>query len=197
MTDRPPSRSRKRPASLTSCRSRGTRRCAGSTRGRCCSTGKLVALSSVFGTYADKREMQATAPTEPFHDHSGPEDIWVDYVSDLGDGFDATYTLAYLLAQPKLDVTVHDGQDTVPTPAGRCSCWAATRSTRRRRPAPTRSGPKVRTTRRCRTPTTRLRCSRSRATTTGTTGSPRSCGSSARAAGSAAGRPSSAAATSR
>ena len=77
-----------------------------------------MAISSVFGTYADKREAQATAATEPFHDHSGPEETWVDYVSDLGDGFNATYTLAYLLAQPKLDVTVHDGQDTVPTTRG-------------------------------------------------------------------------------
>ena len=29
--------------------------------------------------------------------------MWVDYVSDLGDGFNSTYTVAYLLAQPELE----------------------------------------------------------------------------------------------
>jgi hypothetical protein len=118
MTDRPPSRARKRPTSLDDLpfpRHQAVRWFDPRTL---LLTGKLVALSSIFGTYADKRETQATAATEPFHDHSGPDDTWVDYVSDLGDGFNATYTLAYLLAQPKLDVTVHDGQDTVPTTRG-------------------------------------------------------------------------------
>jgi Calcineurin-like phosphoesterase len=30
--------------------------------------------------------------------------VWFDYVSDLGDGFDATYAIAYLLAQPQLQM---------------------------------------------------------------------------------------------
>jgi hypothetical protein len=118
MSDRPPSRARKRPESLDDLpfpRHPAVRWFDPRTL---LLTGKLVAISSVFGTYADKREAQAAAATEPFHDHSGPDDTWIDYVSDLGDGFNATYTLAYLLAQPKLDVTVHDGQDTVPTTRG-------------------------------------------------------------------------------
>jgi hypothetical protein len=31
-------------------------------------------------------------------------DVWIDYVADLGDGFDATYAIAHLLAQPYLEV---------------------------------------------------------------------------------------------
>src|SRR4029078_12946546 len=46
----------------------------------------------------------ATARTPKFHDHSDGKEMWVDYVSDIGDGFDAPYSLAYLLAQQKLDV---------------------------------------------------------------------------------------------
>ena len=59
-----------------------------------------MALSAVFGTYADKREVQATAALPKYHDHSGGNELWLDYVSDLGDGFDATYSVAYLLASP-------------------------------------------------------------------------------------------------
>ena len=54
----------------------------------------------------------------PYHDHSGGNELWLDYVSDLGDGFDATYSVAYLLGQPKLDVRMPAGTDTVPTPRG-------------------------------------------------------------------------------
>jgi hypothetical protein len=81
-------------------------------------TSKAVVLSEIFGAYADKREVQATAATPPFHDHSDGHEMWLDYVSDLGDGFDATYSVAYLLAQPKLDVPPPGGGETVPTTRG-------------------------------------------------------------------------------
>jgi hypothetical protein len=62
-----------------------------------------VALSAAFGAYADKRELQAV-----FHatvpDLSPRAELWFDYVSDVGDSFDATYTVAWLLAQEQLDV---------------------------------------------------------------------------------------------
>ncbi|MGG7380883.1 hypothetical protein ACQ7B2_19805, partial [Escherichia coli] len=32
------------------------------------------------------------------------EELWLDYVADVGDGFDATYSIAYLLAQPSLNL---------------------------------------------------------------------------------------------
>jgi hypothetical protein len=43
--------------------------------------------------------------------------LWVDFVADLGDGFEATYAMAYLLAQSSLDVL--DVQGTQQTTCGR------------------------------------------------------------------------------
>lgn len=65
-------------------------------------------LGTVFGQYSDRRETQAAlddtgtqAPTCT-HDYSNKDELWIDYVADLGDGWDSTYTIAWLLAQPKL-----------------------------------------------------------------------------------------------
>lgn len=113
-----PSRPRRRPASLAELPFPRRQAVRWFSPGMLLETAKLVALSSVFGSYADKREVQATAATAPFHDHSAGEETWVDYVSDLGDGFDATYSVAYLLAQPKLDLPGDGGVDAVPTSRG-------------------------------------------------------------------------------
>ncbi|WP_246614007.1 metallophosphoesterase [Paractinoplanes bogorensis] len=78
------------------------------------STGLRTLLAILFGAYLDKRELQ-NALDGGWFDHSQTEDgeLWLDYVADLGDGFDATYSVAYLLAQPDLDLG--DG----PLPRGR------------------------------------------------------------------------------
>jgi hypothetical protein len=90
-------------------------------------TGARVALSAQFGAYLDKRELQSALPA-PELDHSGGEEMWLDYVADVGDGFDATYSVAYLLAQPDLSVDGHTlpqgealvfgGDQVYPTPSG-------------------------------------------------------------------------------
>lgn len=67
------------------------------------STGLRVLLSGIFGTYADKREFQEGRPTSACDLSAGAE-LWFDYVSDLGDGFNPTYALATLLAEEKLDL---------------------------------------------------------------------------------------------
>src|SRR3977135_4565146 len=98
--------------------------------GQLAQTGLRAVLSSTFGSYADKREVQAAlvhgsfeAQTEPLPqtddganeritpiptpdgDYTTSEgDFWVDFVADLGDGFDATHTIARLLAAPALSV---------------------------------------------------------------------------------------------
>ena len=90
--------------------------------------GVRTLVSSVFGQYADQRLMQAV--TDPCGDQElclrydyskgdGAADAqpaqnrialdeagayWIDYVADVGDGFEPTYTMAYLLAQEGLDV---------------------------------------------------------------------------------------------
>jgi hypothetical protein len=75
-------------------------------------TALRVVLAELFGAYLDKRELQSALPGPIFDERptdpdGRPDDVgevWLDYVADLGDGFDATYTIAYLLAQRRLDV---------------------------------------------------------------------------------------------
>ena len=86
--------------------------------------GVRTIVSSVFGQYADQRLMQAvTDPADDeelvarydYRDPNAGEPhkclacdetgaCWIDYIADIGDGFEATYTMAYLLAQDSLDV---------------------------------------------------------------------------------------------
>ncbi len=75
------------------------------------STGVKTLVSGTFGAYADKREVQAAlAPRCQHWDHLADHpEVWVDYLSDTGDGFDATFTMFDLLRQARL---------TVPGPAG-------------------------------------------------------------------------------
>ena len=77
-------------------------------------TGLRTLGAIFFGAYLDKRELQNSLDGHWF-DHSGTEDgeIWLDYVADLGDGFHSTYSVAYLLAQPELEL------DGVGLPRGR------------------------------------------------------------------------------
>ncbi|HWO10260.1 MAG TPA: hypothetical protein VNN80_12290, partial [Polyangiaceae bacterium] len=70
-------------------------------------------LADMFGAYTDRRELQAalyprtaelafdySAPPEP--GAAPPEELWLDYVADIGDGFNATYAIASLLARESL-----------------------------------------------------------------------------------------------
>src|SRR5918911_1921835 len=74
-------------------------------------TAVKVVLSSLFADYADRREVQAALPATTVTivpDADGG--LWFDYVADLGDGFDPTYTVACLLAQPHLDIAPPKGR---------------------------------------------------------------------------------------
>jgi hypothetical protein len=71
-------------------------------------TAVRVLLSGMFSSYADSRELQAREPAE-VPDRSGHEDLWLDYVADLGDGWNSTYTIARLLATEELEIE-RDGQ---------------------------------------------------------------------------------------
>ncbi|MFZ2116351.1 MAG: hypothetical protein WAU83_07450 [Pseudonocardiaceae bacterium] len=64
-------------------------------------TAVRVLLSGMFSSYADNRESQEREPaTVP--DRSGEADLWLDYVADVGDGWNSTYTVARLLATEEL-----------------------------------------------------------------------------------------------
>jgi hypothetical protein len=94
-------------------------------------TGLRAVLSAVFGSYTDRRELQAglselERPSKGelnqvdfdglVYDYTQHPDaeagFWIDYVADLGDGFASTYTVAWLLAQPGLPLPAKVG-DTV------------------------------------------------------------------------------------
>ena len=62
-------------------------------------TGARAVLASIFGSYSDKRELQAVLPGTVYR-HDDGDELWFDFVADLGDGFDATYSVASLLAAP-------------------------------------------------------------------------------------------------
>lgn len=81
-----------------------------------------VAISSVFGEFADRREAMAAArevdpqALDPAYDYrgGGNPDFWFDFIADCGDGWNPTYAIARLLAQSPL--TLEDG--TGPLPRG-------------------------------------------------------------------------------
>jgi hypothetical protein len=92
-------------------------------------TGVRVAFAAQFGAYLDKRELQNAFPTKVHDDHVDDGELWLDYIADLGDGFNATYTMAYLLAQDEVEaggeklprgrVLVLGGDSVYPTASGK------------------------------------------------------------------------------
>jgi hypothetical protein len=67
-------------------------------------TGLRTLLALLFGAYLDKRELQNALSGDWFEQPGRDGELWLDYVSDLGDGFHATYSVAYLLALPQLEL---------------------------------------------------------------------------------------------
>ncbi|MBB4766920.1 metallophosphoesterase [Amorphoplanes digitatis] len=68
------------------------------------STGLRTLMAILFGAYLDKRELQNALSADSFAHPGIDGELWFDYVADLGDGFHATYSVAYLLAQPRLEI---------------------------------------------------------------------------------------------
>ncbi|MCW2776658.1 MAG: hypothetical protein JWN17_383, partial [Frankiales bacterium] len=86
------------------------------------SAGEAV-VSGLLGAYNDKREQMGSVPAAGYLDLSvlpvGTDALWVDYVSDTGDGFDATYAVAALLGRPELELSTRDGGTVHRTERGR------------------------------------------------------------------------------
>ncbi len=72
-------------------------------------SGVEVIVSGTFGKFADKRELQRE-PQDGLDYSDADGDLWVDYLSDTGDGWEATYTMAWLLTRPALEA----GGETLP-----------------------------------------------------------------------------------
>jgi hypothetical protein len=73
-----------------------------------------VVTSAMFGQYADRRLIVAALDTVSEAEHvkrareaklapDGDQAVWIDFVADLGDGFDSTYAVASLLARKELE----------------------------------------------------------------------------------------------
>jgi hypothetical protein len=79
-------------------------------------TGMRAAISATIGKQADRRLLDAlAAPTVEPSDFSVDEagrprqEFWLDYVSDLGDGWDPTYAVAHTVARPTLTLRDETG----------------------------------------------------------------------------------------
>jgi hypothetical protein len=68
-------------------------------------SGLKVGVTSVFGSFLDKRELQSSRARTVDDVHRGEDQLWIDYVADTGDGFEATATVAYHVGQPSLAVS--------------------------------------------------------------------------------------------
>ncbi|THV40091.1 metallophosphoesterase [Glycomyces buryatensis] len=65
-------------------------------------TAARLGLARLLGGYLDKREIFGSRPQEVF-EHDTADELWLDYVADIGDGFNATYSVAYMMAQHEVE----------------------------------------------------------------------------------------------
>lgn len=80
-----------------------------------------VFISTVFGRHADRRLIEALTDAgdlkeKLYYDFSGDGSkkvLWLDYIADVGDGFDSTYTMAYYLSRPELAVAAAENNQNV------------------------------------------------------------------------------------
>jgi hypothetical protein len=79
-------------------------------------TGLHAAISATIGKQADRRLLDALAapkvePSDFSVDEKGRprQELWLDYVSDLGDGWDSTYAVASTVARPMLTLREEAG----------------------------------------------------------------------------------------
>jgi hypothetical protein len=73
--------------------------------------GLEVALSGLFASFADKREVEAGLAAKRTYvgDRDADGALWFDYAADVGEGFDSTYTVARLLGAPSLALETEAG----------------------------------------------------------------------------------------
>ncbi len=85
-------------------------------------TGVELVVSTILGQHLDRRLSESVAldadHEAAFYDFSErpEEDFWLDYISDVGDGWNATHTLAYYLSRPELHLRVRDINEPASSP---------------------------------------------------------------------------------
>lgn len=70
--------------------------------GQLAETAVKVFVSNLFGTRADYRLIESFTAQQEVYDYGTEKDIWIDYVADLGDGWDSTFAVARTIAEPSL-----------------------------------------------------------------------------------------------
>ena len=90
--------------------------------------GLKAVVSGVFGNYADRRELESALGSlvkddDQFNriqqEYGGGSEIWIDFVSDTGDGFNSTFAIAKTVAQPELVLKTGVNGETTALPRGR------------------------------------------------------------------------------
>jgi hypothetical protein len=73
-------------------------------------SGLEVLVSGLFGRFADKREVEAGLPADytAVTDYDDDDELSIDYVADVGERFDPTYTVARMLGQESLGLEWDD-----------------------------------------------------------------------------------------
>jgi hypothetical protein len=77
-------------------------------------SGLHVGLTSVFGSFLDKRELQARKAPTVDHTYATRDEVWIDYTADTGDGFPATMTVASHLARRSLGLRIDGVEQELP-----------------------------------------------------------------------------------
>jgi hypothetical protein len=84
------------------------------------SVGMKAVISGTFGNYADRRELEAALESNADNEHEwknirneycSKDDIWIDVISDTGDGFNSTFAIAKSVAAPSLEFEYKDEND--------------------------------------------------------------------------------------
>ncbi len=74
------------------------------------STAVRVGFAEVFGSYSDKRDIEAALPAGDLPTYADRDELWIDYVADVGDAFGTVYSVASVLAGEELDVAEPSGR---------------------------------------------------------------------------------------
>ena len=91
-------------------------------------TALKAMVSGVFGNYADRRELESALGSmvkddDQFNkirqEYGEQQEIWVDFVSDTGDGFDSTFAIAQTVAARALQLPMRNSGGTISLPRGR------------------------------------------------------------------------------
>jgi len=88
-------------------------------------SASMMATANVFGRHSDTRLIEALGnqPQDVFDYSASDGDFWIDYVADLGDGWNSTYAIAEAISRPELlgtqagQVLVFGGDQVYPYPS--------------------------------------------------------------------------------